>query len=92
MDNARRRVPNHYRLDIGGVADTGNDEVTFGRQSGQVGGGARAGGHKLVHAAGGTVPDGQVKTGLDEIEGHAAAHDAEADKANTFTHTTTPEG
>ena len=74
------------RLDIGGVADADDDNVAgfrhrFGRVSRR-----RAALDEGRHAAGGAIPDGQVKAGFHQVVDHAAPHDAQPDKSNFLAH------
>ena len=74
------------RLDIGRVADADDDDVAgfrhrFGRVSRRC-----AALDEGRHAAGGAIPNGDVKAGLHQVVDHAASHDAQADESNFLAH------
>ncbi|MCX6907735.1 MAG: hypothetical protein NTY01_06795 [Verrucomicrobia bacterium] len=69
-------------FEVGRVGDVGEDDVAgFGDGAGRVGD-ARAGGSERLGFGAGAVEDGERIAGAQEMAGHRAAHDAEADAAD----------
>ena len=69
-------------LEGGRVADDGDEDVGgFGDGAGR-GSEARSRGNQRLRAGGGAVPDGEGKAGLQQIQAHGRAHEAQTDEAD----------
>jgi hypothetical protein len=66
-------------LDVRRVGKHGQDDVRVADRFGDVGGAPAAGGDQLVDLVPAAVVADHLVTGLEEVGGHRAAHDAESD-------------
>ena len=74
------------RLHVRRIADAGDDDIAFCSDICRAAAAVGAGRDDGIHAAGGAVPNVEREAGLQQVAGHAFAHDAEADEADGFVH------